>query len=173
MIPESVSTAELCELFNVHRSTVARWVKSGLLVRRSHGQFDFVAAVRGYAKLVAAKADGSEPTVAAAVGSERARLLKAQADRAELQLKVERKSLVPFSEGVATAAAMSHLFRAGTLAYRTRLAGRLALSREGAEIVYEESCALLKDVSEANSYADHLQAVAQAAVEAELARAAE
>jgi hypothetical protein len=168
MIPESVSTAELCELFNVHRSTVARWVKSGLLVRRSHGQFDFVAAVRGYAKLVAAK-DGSEPTVATQVGSERARLLKAQADRAEMQLAVERKELVPFSEGAACAVTLTHIFRAGVLAFKSRLAGRLSL-REGAEIVYSEGCALLQEISDMDVYSERLLDVAREGIERELAK---
>ena len=110
------------------------------------------------------------PTIAAAVGSERARLLKAQADKAELALKIERKDLVPFSEGVATAAAMSHLFKSSLLGAKTRLGVQLALSRDGAEVVNEWARGVLTEVSSVNDYADHLQAVAQAAVEKELAK---
>jgi hypothetical protein len=171
MLPKLVSTSDICALFGVTRKTVAVWTAAGMLERVAHGRFDLAKSVRAFAKHAKHGAGGE--TIATEVGSERARLLKAQADRAELQLKVERKDLVPFSEGVATAAAMTHLFRSSLLAFRTRLGGRLSLTRADGEIVYEQACEILTELSQANDYADHLQAVAQAAVEKELASAAE
>ena len=167
----TIRTGELCELFAVSRKTIEQWAKLGIVARTGRGEFDLKRSVRGFAKHMHDQAQRSGgPTIAAAVGSERARLLKAQADKAELALKIERKDLVPFSEGVATAAAMSHLFRSSLLAARTRLGGRLSLSRADSEIVYEWACEVLTEISQTNDYADHLQAVAQAAVEKELAK---
>ena len=105
------------------------------------------------------------------VADERKRVLRLQGDKLELAMKIERKDLVPFSEGVATAAAMSHLFKASLLAAKARLGSQLSLSRDGAEVVSEWARGVLGEVSSTtNDYADHLQAVAQAAVEAELAK---
>ena len=161
-----VSGPELAKLLGITPTTVSKLGGDGVLVRCGRGRYRLGPSIRGYCESHRkASSHRASPTQ-----TERARVLRLQGDRLEQQMKVERKELVSFGEGVATAAAMCRLFKAGILAFRTRLAGRLALTREGAEIVYEESCQLLKEVHEANDYADHLQAVAQEAVDKELAK---
>jgi hypothetical protein len=157
--------AELADKLGVTLKTFESLATERVAVRIAHGQYLVFATIKNYIERLRRTATGREGESA----KEKQRLLKAQADRAEMQLKVERKDLVSFAEGVATAATMSHLFKSSLLAARTRLAGQLSLSRSDSEIVYEWACGVLKEISEVNGYADHLQAVAQEAVEKELA----
>jgi phage terminase Nu1 subunit (DNA packaging protein) len=161
-----VTGPELAKLLGITPTTVSKLGGDGTVVRCGRGRYRLGPSVRGYCESHRkASSHRTSPTQ-----TERARVLRLQGDRLEQQMKVERKDLVSFAEGVATAATMSHLFRSSLLAARTRLAGQLSLSRADSEIVYEWACSVLTEISQANSYADDLQAVAQEAVEKELAK---
>jgi phage terminase Nu1 subunit (DNA packaging protein) len=131
MLPELVSTSDLCLLFNVQRSTVPRWVKSGLLARRSHGRFDLVSTVRAYGKLIEhRKADAiagamGEETVVAKVGAQRARLLQLQADRLTQEFAVASGKLIDEDEVSATWAECSTLVRSAVMGVSPRFASAL------------------------------------------------
>jgi hypothetical protein len=161
---EVVSGPVLAKRLGLTATSVSRLAANGVVVRKGRGKYLAWASARAYIGHV------SKTTRTSPVQTARERVLRLQGDRLEQQMKVERKELVTFSEGVATAAALSHMFRGSLLAFRTRIGGRLGLSRADSELVYEEACGILTELSRANDYADHLQAVAQAAVEKELAK---
>jgi hypothetical protein len=161
-----VTGPELAKLLGITPTTASKLGGDGVLVRCGRGRYRLGPSVRGYCESHRkASSSRTSPTQ-----TERARVLRLQGDRLEQQLKVERKDLVPFSEGVAAAAAMTHLFKAGLLSAKASLGARLSSSRADSEIIYDWACGVLTELSQVNSYADHLQAVAQAAVEKELAR---
>jgi phage terminase Nu1 subunit (DNA packaging protein) len=86
-LPETVSTAQLGALFGVSAKTIAAWSKLGIAARVKYGRFDLARSVRAFAKHH--KRSGSEPTVAATVGSARAQLLDIQTQRARFAMECE------------------------------------------------------------------------------------
>ena len=87
------------------------------------------------------------------VGRERQRLLKAQADTAEMRLKLERGKLCRIEEAIAINSAVVRGLRSHMLALPARVSGRLPhLSRADIETIREEVYAVLTMASDANNY---------------------
>ena len=121
--PKTVSTAQLATLFGVSAKTIATWTKLGIVARVKYGRFDLAKSVRSVVNHQ--KRSGAETTVATAVGSERARLLKAQADRAEMQLKLKAGELCRVSEVRDVTLRTFYVLRSGVLAAKARISNRL------------------------------------------------
>jgi phage terminase Nu1 subunit (DNA packaging protein) len=85
-------TAEvIARLFDLTERRIRQLAVEGIIPRPERGQYDLVGCVRGYIKHLRERAYGGKPDVVA----ERGRLLKAQADRAELEVRELRGELVP------------------------------------------------------------------------------
>jgi phage terminase Nu1 subunit (DNA packaging protein) len=122
-LPQTVTTTEMSKLFGVSGKTVAAWATAGIIVRVGRGKFNLAKSISSVLKHH--KRSGSETTVAAAVGSERARLLKAQADRAEMQLKLEVGELLRTSEVRHETLRTFYVVRSGVMAAKARIGNRL------------------------------------------------
>jgi phage terminase Nu1 subunit (DNA packaging protein) len=127
-LPKTVSGPQLASLFGVSLKTVSLWQKAGTVVRVEYGRYDLAKSIRAVVKH---KRSSSESTVAAAVGSQRERLLRAQADRAELQLKLESGELLRLSEVRHETQRTFFTVRSGVMAVKARIGGQLPFDREG------------------------------------------
>jgi phage terminase Nu1 subunit (DNA packaging protein) len=122
-LPETVSTAELAQLFGVSAKTVSAWAKVGIVVRAEYGRFDLSRSVRAVVKHH--KRGAAEATVATAVGSQRERLLRAQADKAVMSLALETGELCRESEVRGEVMRTFYILRSGVMAVKARIGGRL------------------------------------------------
>jgi phage terminase Nu1 subunit (DNA packaging protein) len=122
-LPKTVSTAQLAALFGVSAKTVSSWAKLDVAVRVKYGRFDLARSVRAVVKHH--RRSRAETTVAAAVGSQRERLLRAQADRAEMQLRQESGELCRVSEVRDVTLRTFYVLRSGVLAAKARIGNRL------------------------------------------------
>jgi phage terminase Nu1 subunit (DNA packaging protein) len=127
-LPSTVSGPQLAALFAVSLKTLSLWQKAGIVVRVKHGRYDLARSVRAVVKK---KRSDSEPTVAAAVGSQRERLLRAQADRAEMQLQQESGELCRVSDVRHETIRTFYVLRSGVMAVKARLDSQLPIGREG------------------------------------------
>jgi phage terminase Nu1 subunit (DNA packaging protein) len=165
-LPKTVSTAQLAALFGVSAKTVSSWQKAGTVVRVKYGRYDLSRSVRA----VIERKRGAETTVATAVGSERARVLKLQGDRLEQQMKVEAGELVSLAEATAVEISILRNLRSVLLALPARVGGMIALSRDAIEVIREEIRSALTEVAKGSNYPAELVEVAEKAVEAALAK---
>jgi phage terminase Nu1 subunit (DNA packaging protein) len=129
-LPQTVSTAEVSRLFGVSAKTIAAWTASGVLARVGRGKYNLAKSVRSVVKHH--KRSSQQTTVAAAVGSERARLLKLQADKLELAIRIECGDLMRVSEVRHEVQKSFAGIRSGVMAVLPRVAGEVPhLGREG------------------------------------------
>jgi phage terminase Nu1 subunit (DNA packaging protein) len=169
MLPELISTRDLARLLDTTPKTVAAWAQDGVIERASQGKYPLVASVHAVLRRQRQRA-GS--TVAGQVGSQRARLLKLQADRVELQIKVESGELVELAMVVATVNVMPRGIRSQFLALPARLGARLSLSREGVSVAHDEVCDIMNDCAHVLRWEvpDSLVDAARRAIEAEVGK---
>ena len=131
--PKTVSGPQLAALFAVSLKTLSLWQKAGTVIRVKYGRYDLARSVRG---VVNRKRSDSETTVAAAVGSQRERLLRAQADRAEMTLKLEADELCRVSEVRHWTLRTFGVVRSAVMAVKARVGGEIPhLGREGLEVL--------------------------------------
>lgn len=128
-LPQTVTTTEISKLFAVSAKTISLWANAGIIVRVERGRFNLAKSIRGFAQHH--KRSGQEATVAMTVGSERARLLKAQADRAEMRLQQESGELCRVSEVRHETLRTFYIVRGGVMAMKSRIGSQLAFDRQG------------------------------------------
>ncbi|HZZ24107.1 MAG TPA: hypothetical protein VFE60_16680 [Roseiarcus sp.] len=90
-----ISTRDLARLLETTPKTVAAWARDGLIERASQGKYPLVASVRA---VLRRQRQRTGSAVAGQVGSQRARLLKLQADRVERQMQIESGKLADAEE---------------------------------------------------------------------------
>jgi hypothetical protein len=86
--------AVIAGLLDLTERRVQQLVRQGVIPRGERGRYDLVGAVRGYVRFLreqATRAQGGEVDFSA----ERARLIKAKADLAEMEAALRRGELVP------------------------------------------------------------------------------
>lgn len=93
----TVSEAELARVLGVTRPAVTQWRQAGCPYRRRGGRYEYVVAEVVDWRLDRAKAEKRDEA-APDEARERARKLRAEADRAELELARARGELVPVAE---------------------------------------------------------------------------
>ena len=151
-LPKTVSGSQLADLFAVSLKTLSLWQKAGTVVRTRYGVYDLAKSVRSVVKHH--RRSAQEKTVAVAVGSQRERLLRAQADRAEMTLKLEADELCRVSEVRDVTLKTFYRLRAGVLAAKARIGNRLPhMSRSDLVEIDDELRAALTEIGQ-NKYND-------------------
>ena len=117
MASTSVSVATLAKLFNITERRVQQLARDGIIPKAKRGEYDLVACVRGYVTYLQQAANGR--TGDAAV--DRNRLLKAQADRAELECRMLMREVIPVLEIEESWARILKSFQSRLLALPMRL----------------------------------------------------
>ena len=86
--PGHATTAELAAFFGVTDVNIAQLAKRGVVIKVAHGKYDRAASVKAYIRYLQGRAQGrgTEDVGADSYETHRARLYKARADRAEIDL---------------------------------------------------------------------------------------
>lgn len=90
LIRETVSVQELAELLGLSPRRVQQLVADGVIPKAAHGSYDLGRSIRAYLKHL--KGDGLA-SVPKDYTAERTRLVKAQADKAEMEVALQRGDL--------------------------------------------------------------------------------
>ena len=83
----------IAKLFNLTERRVQQLASEGVIPKPERGKYDLVASVRGYIAYLQERAFGKE-IIHVDAHQERARLLKAQADKTELEVKTIKGELM-------------------------------------------------------------------------------
>ena len=122
-LPQEVTTTELSRLFAVSAKTVAAWANAGIVTRVGRGRFNLGKSIRAVVRHH--KRTTQQMTVVSAVGAQRERLLRAQADKAEMALKLEEDELCRVSEMRNATLQSFYRVRSGVMASTARISNRL------------------------------------------------
>ena len=134
MLVTGAATAEaIADLLNLTPRWVRQLAKEGVIPKPARGKYNVAGAVQGYVKYLQARADG-RGVEGQDVHTERARLTRARARRAELEADALERSLLPFDEVVQAWQQLVAAFRARCLALPSKMAPRLAMISETREI---------------------------------------
>jgi phage terminase Nu1 subunit (DNA packaging protein) len=109
----------IARLFGVSERRVQQLAKDGIIPKAEKGKYDLVGCVRGYIGFLQERAFGKE-LVTIDAHQERARLLKAQADKTELEVKMMNRNLIPVEEVRAFWSGMAVACRARLMSFPTR-----------------------------------------------------
>lgn len=90
----SIPVKQLAALLNLSTRRVQQLANDGIIYRDEHGKYDLVRSVRSYIRYLQDRSIGRD---AGPIDShkERARLLRAQADKTELEVRTLRGVLIP------------------------------------------------------------------------------
>ncbi|MCA9362639.1 terminase small subunit, Nu1 [Candidatus Kaiserbacteria bacterium] len=94
MSSTSYPLATVAKILNISERRIQQLVKDGILPKAQRGKYDLVGCVQSYIGYLQERAYG-QGAEAKDTQHERARLLKAQADKTELEVAVLRKALLP------------------------------------------------------------------------------
>ena len=111
----------IARLLDLTERRVQQLAREGVIPRADRGQYDLVGAVRGYVRFLREQAARAE-TGAPDLGAERARLVKAKADLAEMEARARRRDLLPAAEVEDAWTAILATLRARLLTLPDRLA---------------------------------------------------
>jgi hypothetical protein len=113
--------AVISRLLDLSERRVQQLVRDGIIPKPERGRYDLIGAVRGYVRYLRDLVLKAEAGVAD-YGSERARLIKARADLAEMEAARRRAELLPAAEVAAAWTEILALVRARVLALPDKLA---------------------------------------------------
>lgn len=111
--------AVIARFLNLTERRIQQLARDGIIPKPEKGKYDLVGCVQGYTGYLQARAFGKE-VIHADAHQERARLLKAQADKTELEVKTLRSELIPSDEIAAEWAGLVVAFRSRLLVLPTR-----------------------------------------------------
>ena len=97
MATNSQPTAVIARLLDLTERRVQQLSREGVIPKGEHGRYDLIGAVRGYVRYLRDLALRADAGVAD-YGIERARLIKARADLAEMEAAQKRGELIPAHE---------------------------------------------------------------------------
>lgn len=122
---ESFPVSTIAKLFHLTERRVQQLAKGGVIPRAERGKYELAGCVQGYVKYLQACAYGMgvEPTE---LHAERTRLLKAQADKMEIEVAKIEGALIPADQVVLAWQQLVAAARAKFLALPSRLAPQLA-----------------------------------------------
>jgi phage terminase Nu1 subunit (DNA packaging protein) len=112
-------------LLGVSQSEVKRLVDEGIIKKDSRGNYDLLYSLKGYIGHLQVRA-GSRSGVSADYGEERARLTKAQADKAEMEASVLAGKLVDVDQLISQWEMMLTAVKTKMLAIPSKLAPVIA-----------------------------------------------
>jgi phage terminase Nu1 subunit (DNA packaging protein) len=131
---EGICTARtLATLLNLTQQHVANLAQDGIIPKIGHGQYDVIPAVQAYVRYLQGLAKGRRMETEE-VHAERARLVRAQAARAELEVEQRKGLLLPVIDVLHSWEQLVDAFRARLLSLPMRLAPRLVAMNESRTI---------------------------------------
>jgi phage terminase Nu1 subunit (DNA packaging protein) len=121
MANPTVPVLTLAKLFNLTDRRVQQLAKDGIIPKAEKGKYDLIAATRAYIKYLQERATGRdiEPQDTYV---ERARLLKAQADKTELEVKAINAEVIAADQVELLWSGLVSAFRSRMIALPTRCA---------------------------------------------------
>lgn len=171
MANPNIPVASLARLFNLTERRIQQMARDGIIPKPEKGKYDLIGCTRAYIKYLQERASGREVEPQDAY-LERARLLKAQADKTELEVKSMNGEVVPSEQVEMLWSGLVAAFRAKMLAMPTRCALRVMNLKTYPEI---ESC--LRDhvheaLTELSRYDPEQHSIIDSAESSELSSAA-
>jgi phage terminase Nu1 subunit (DNA packaging protein) len=147
---KACNASMLAKLYSLTERRVQQLAKDGIFVRSKHGEYDFIASVRGYTdylKVMVEKED--EP-----LKRERQRLVKAQADRIEGENKLRDGQLIEVTFLKELLDALNQLYGACVDALPGRLSDELTGIHDSAVVKAKlfEACRELRQVTAERLY---------------------
>lgn len=133
MTKPTYPVSTIANLFNLTERRVQQLASQNVIPKAERGKYDLVACVRGYISYLQDRAFGKDVQPVDA-HQERARLIKAQADKTELEVQTLHRSLVSVEEAEMQWASLIVAFRSRMLAIPTRAAQALLALKEFHEI---------------------------------------
>jgi phage terminase Nu1 subunit (DNA packaging protein) len=141
-----VSGSELAQWLDVSLKTIVAYAAENVVVRASRGRYELRSSTANYIRHLRKSASGRSSTT----GDERTRLLRVQADAAELKLAVTREEYVLASEVETEWSDILRIVRNGMLTVPSRLGARLShLSPDDLNTVYEVVRDVLTETADA------------------------
>ncbi len=119
----------IAKLFNLTERRVQQLAKEGVIPKPEKGKYDLVSCVRGYIAYLQERAFGKTMAVGD-THQERARLLKLQADKTELEVDTMKGKLIPVEETEELWATLLATFRTRMMAMPTRAAHLISHLKE-------------------------------------------
>jgi len=117
----------IAKLLNLSERRVQQLTKDGIIPKCEKGNYDLVGSVRGYVKYLSERAFGQNSDSIDS-HAEKARLLKAQADKAEMELEIMQDKHMTCEEVDYLWSGLIIAFRSKMLGLPTKLARQLAAS---------------------------------------------
>ena len=142
-----LSTAEIAAEAGVTRQYIGRLERAGVIEKSGHGKY----AASEVAKILAFRAGEPLPGEESPAGltHERTLLVRAQREKAELDLAERRGELQSRAETAADLVTLSNAIRNRLLAVPDRVASRIGLQRHAVEALAEEIRDALTELSKA------------------------
>ncbi|WP_018264039.1 hypothetical protein [Methylobacterium sp. WSM2598] len=123
----------IAKLLDLSPRRIQQLSADGIIPKPTHGQYDLVGAVKGYVRFLAARASPEDPSTDDYI-AQRARLTKARADLAGLELAQLRGELVPADDIEAAWGAAVGAMRSRLLGLPAKTAPRAITLRSAAEV---------------------------------------
>lgn len=129
-----VNVMTLARLFNLTDRRVQQLAKDGVIPKADKGKYDLIACTKSYIKYLQDRATGRdiEPQD---THLERARLLKAQADKTELEVKAMKQELIAADQVELLWSGLVSAFRSKMLALPVRTAHLIITCKTYPEVV--------------------------------------
>ena len=121
--------AVIARFLNLTERRVQQLARDGIIPKPEKGKYDLVGCVQGYIAFLQARAFGKE-TGTVDMYTERSRLLKLHADKAQMELDMMRSRLISADEAEELWASLLATFRTRMLAIPTRAAHQVLHLKE-------------------------------------------
>lgn len=149
----TVSLATLAKLFNLTERRIQQLARDGIIPKpEKGGRYDLIGCVQGYVKYLQDRASGRTEIEPQDTYVERARLLKAQADKTELEVKAMNGELIAADEVESLWSGLVASFRARLLALPVRCAHKVMSLKSYQEIESVLRAHVFEALSELSRY---------------------
>jgi phage terminase Nu1 subunit (DNA packaging protein) len=147
-VADTVNAAALGRVLGISRATIANLATDGVLPRADRGLFSLPACVQAYIRHKLLQAGAADAGTKSLV-SERSRLAKLKADRAEREDKMETGELVLASEVEAGWLTITNIVRTRILLVPTKIAPRVVTGTaiEAERLMQRELNAALSEIA--------------------------
>ena len=130
-----VPVATVAKILNLTSTRVQQLAKDGIIPKASHGQYELISSVTSYIKYLQERVPGGGGSKTSQdISTERARLLKAQADMVEIELAEKNAQLVAVGHVEMDWMGMVNACRSKLLAIPTKSAYQVAHLNDTHEI---------------------------------------
>jgi phage terminase Nu1 subunit (DNA packaging protein) len=149
----TASLATLAKLFNLTERRIQQLARDGIIPKpERNGRYDLVGCVQGYIKYLQDRSAGRTEIEPQDTYIERARLLKAQADKTELEVKAMNGELIAADEVESLWSGLVASFRSRLLALPVRCAHKVLSLKTYPEIESTLRAHVFEALSELSRY---------------------